>query len=89
MNMCSNVYVQRCKQGTFNASCFCTIKRVESFAVPNGRERIVIVKLVIKFMWVRLRWRPMLLAVIICVTAFRAERGKKCVNVLKRPLCSV
>lgn len=57
--------------------------------MANGRERIVIVKLIIKFMWVWLRWRPMLLTVIICVTAFRAEREKKSVNVLKQPLCSV
>lgn len=45
--------------------------------MADGRERIVIVKLVIKIMWVWLWWRPMLLTVIVCVTAFRAERQKK------------
>lgn len=45
--------------------------------MADDRERIVIVKLVIKFVRVWLWWRPMLLTVIICVTAFRAERQEK------------
>lgn len=67
-----------------------TIKWVQCFAVTDDRERVIVVKFIVKFVrvWVLrscLWWAGalarsvMLLAGVICVTAFRAD-GKKAVG---------
>lgn len=61
---------------TTHSSFFPTIKRVKSFAVANSRKRVVI-KLIIKIMWIGLRWRPMLLVLIVRVTAFRTTNENR------------
>lgn len=68
-----------------------TIKRVQRFAVSYDRQGVVVVKLVIKLVWVRVwvsgLWRPgaavrcvMLLTGVLCVTALRTE-GKQAAEI--------
>ena len=75
-----------------------TIKGVQRFAVSYDRQGVVVVKLVIKLMWVRVwvsrLWRPraavrcvMLLTGVICVTALRTE-GKQATEICVCMICS-
>lgn len=53
-----------------------TIKRIDSFAVPNSRQGIIILKFIIKLIMVTmlLRWPTDFLVCIISVTSLRTEK---------------